>query len=194
LSGQRDAAMCACADKQAPVESLKEPIKASEYPARFPRSALARPTALCWRPNDTGVKGSGIITAPAQTLMLGPHGRAQVSLENSAHGLGFEQSAFTTAWLQTHGRFDVIGGVALTTTLATVRVRYVSRGKYLNLEEARQSGAFSERVQPPAIAATMRNGCAPLTTASGSGVSGASSERSRWHAKKRKNGRRRWVA
>lgn len=47
---------------------------------------------------------------------------------------------------------------------------------------------------PPAIAATMRNGCAPLTTASGSGVSGASSERSRWHAKKRKNGRRRWVA
>ena len=46
------------------------------------------------------------------------------------------------------------------------------------------------RVQPPAMAPTIRNGSVPRTTGSGSSRSGASSDRSSWQAKKRRNGRR----
>ena len=46
------------------------------------------------------------------------------------------------------------------------------------------------KIQPPAIAPTMRNGSAPLTTSSGNCVSGGSSDKSSLQAKKRTNGRR----
>ena len=46
------------------------------------------------------------------------------------------------------------------------------------------------RFYPPAIAPTTRNGSAPAATASGSGVSGGSCEKSCSQAKKRTNGRR----
>ncbi len=49
------------------------------------------------------------------------------------------------------------------------------------------------RAHPPAIAPTMSSGSAPVATASGSGASGDSCERSRSQAKKRTNGRRRCV-
>ena len=49
---------------------------------------------------------------------------------------------------------------------------------------------FCRRPQPPAMAPMMRNGSVPSATASGSGVSGESCERSSSHAKKRRNGRR----
>ena len=47
--------------------------------------------------------------------------------------------------------------------------------------------------QPPAIAPTTTKGSAPRTTASGSGTSGDSCERSSSHAKNRTNARRRCV-
>lgn len=43
---------------------------------------------------------------------------------------------------------------------------------------------------PPAIAPTIRNGSAPLVTASGNGVSGGSRDKSSLHAKNLTNGRR----
>src|SRR5262249_61527172 len=61
------------------------------------------------------------------------------------------------------------------------------------LGPAASAGDSAGRAYPPAIAPTTRKGSVPTTTASGSGVSGESWDRSSSQAKNRKNGRRWWV-
>src|SRR4030095_9512163 len=70
-------------------------------------------------------------------------------------------------------------------------IRAVFNTVFLDIEYfAGQSVDAARRIQPPAIAPTIRNGSAPLTISSGNNVSGGSSEKSSLHTKNRMNGRR----